>query len=64
MPPLAPARARGGGWSLVRIDQELLAGGALGVGGEVLEVERLRQRDGPGVVAGEGRLQRAPYRLC
>jgi hypothetical protein len=42
---------------LVRIDQELLAGRALVVGGDVLEIEHLRQRDHLRVVAGERRLQ-------
>src|SRR5881394_837960 len=64
VPPATPGRAhssasvrRWGGGLLVRIDQKLLTGRALAVGGDVLELERLRQRHHLGVVAGERRLQ-------
>src|SRR3954447_19683452 len=42
---------------LVRIDQKLLAGGALAVDGDVVELQRFLQRHHFGVVAGEGRLE-------
>src|ERR1700744_66034 len=53
--PLTPeARGLSG---LVRVDQEFLAGSALGVDGEITEVERRLQRHPLGVVPGKGGLQ-------
>ena len=40
-----------------RVDQELLAGGALVVDGDRVELQRLGQRDLLGIAAGEGGLQ-------
>src|SRR5579872_4183970 len=42
---------------LVGVDEKLLARGALGVDGEICEIERLLQRNHPCVVAGEGGLE-------
>src|SRR6266702_7398772 len=49
---------------LVRIDQKLLAGRALVVDGDVLEIEHLRQRDHLRVMAREGRLQALDHALA
>src|SRR5215471_1512051 len=49
---------------LRRVDQEFLAGGALGIEREVGEIERLRQRHDLGVVAGEGGLEFAGNALA
>src|SRR5260370_1915540 len=50
----SPREAWGGAHELfVRVDQKLLAGRALVVDGDVLEIEHLRQRDHLRVVAGE-----------
>src|SRR5258708_38523141 len=57
----SPREAWGGAHELlVRIDQKLLAGRALVVGGDVLEIEHPGQRDHLRVMAGERPLQ-GPY---
>src|SRR5215203_1328596 len=43
--------------ALVRIDQIFLAGGAFGVDGDVIELQRLLQRHHLGVMAGKGGLE-------
>src|SRR3954470_9210972 len=48
----------------VRIDQVLLAGRALVVGGDVLEIERLGERDRLGVMALEGGLETVDHPLA
>src|SRR5229473_211751 len=43
--------------ALVRVDQVLLAGRALGINGDMVELQRLLQRHHLRVTAGEGRLE-------
>src|SRR4051812_37705183 len=49
--------ARRSSLGLVRIDEEFLAGGALGVNGDIGELERFLERDPLGVVTREGGFQ-------